>query len=173
MNGEIYKQIQRIQYGENELIVDILDKFNPLIKKWSKKLGYEEAETDLIIYVIELINKINLNNFILKNDGAIINYISKSLKYKYINTIKKIIDHKIESVEYLDIYNRTEIEENIYLKEYIINNFNEKQSKIISYKFFHGYTDIEIGEMLNISRQSVNKNKIKILEKMKKEYFKL
>ncbi|MGM8317323.1 RNA polymerase sigma factor, partial [Clostridium perfringens] len=43
----------------------------------------------------------------------------------------------------------------------------KKERQVIEYKFLVGKSDSEIGEMLNISRQAINKTKNRALNKLK------
>ena len=46
-------------------------------------------------------------------------------------------------------------------------NLTKKERQVIEYKFLVGKSDSEIGEMLNISRQAINKTKNRALNKLK------
>jgi len=73
--------------------------FEPLIKIYTKKLNYEEAETYLIIVYIEIIKNINLNLFAVKNGGLIVSYTVGSLKHKKINLFRKHVTNTQDSLE--------------------------------------------------------------------------
>ena len=75
---------------DQEAILKLIDKFNPLLKKYAYLLKYEDALQDLIIFFIDLLYKIPdslLQNY---NEGKIVVYIEKSVKHQYVYMSKKI-----------------------------------------------------------------------------------
>lgn len=164
--------ITEYQNGNSYLILNLLDKFKFLLKKISNKLDYECAETDLVIYFIELIKSIDTSKILNKSDGALIKYINTSLNRKSIslyNTNKKF---NTETIEYNDdIKSITSYLDTNELELYSsLNCLSDIQKKIIIDKYINNLTDIEIACTLGISRQSVYYNKVKALDKLKKYY---
>ncbi|OCL28596.1 hypothetical protein U472_00580 [Orenia metallireducens] len=47
--------IKQAKKGDKNSLIELLNRFKPLIKKYSNELKYEEAETDLIISFITII----------------------------------------------------------------------------------------------------------------------
>ncbi len=46
------------KYGDRDAALKMIQQFQPLLQKYSRKLGYEDAYNDLILFFIELISKI-------------------------------------------------------------------------------------------------------------------
>ena len=65
--------ISEAKAGNPNSMLELLNKFKPLIGKYSYKMNYEDAENDLILSVIQLINDMPY----LSNDGQAVNYIPK------------------------------------------------------------------------------------------------
>ena len=170
MNNSLYDTIESIQNGDTEKIIYIIGKFNPTIKKYSKRLKYEEAETDLIIDLIEMIQVINLSNFDKKNEGSLVKYIYNNIKNKHIDLFRKYVKSVKEEVEInLDIIETPEnynIEENIFIED-LLNKLPELQRKIIKEKYINDHSDAEIAKALNKTRQAVNKTKNKALKTLR------
>lgn len=61
MSNFLYNLILNAQNFDEISMETLIDKFSPIINSLSKKLYYEYAKTDLIIYFIELIYKTNFN----------------------------------------------------------------------------------------------------------------
>ena len=59
MNVSIYKNILDAQ-NNSEHMYQLIKKFNPLIQKYSYKLGYEDAHADIVVRFIEKIQTIDL-----------------------------------------------------------------------------------------------------------------
>lgn len=109
----------------------------------------------------------------LSNDGQAVNYISQSIYNAYIKRIKQQI--KKQENEYLcgtDEINNismlyddfSEIDVDL---QYALEQLPKNQRKVIILKFMYMMPDKEIMGKLKLSRQSVYKNKIKGLEKLK------
>lgn len=165
--------ILKYQNGENEIILDLLSKFDLKIKKLSRKLNYEYAETDLKIYFIELIKSINIYKLKNKSDNGVFKYLNICLDNKSNTLYKSNSKFNNEIIEYDDEINTG--------KEYLqtskveiyamLDYLNDIQKKIIISKYINELTDNEIAYTLGISRQSVYTNKNKALSELKKYYF--
>lgn len=170
MGEYLYYTIEEIQKGNRKKIINIITKFNPLIKSLSRRLQYEESETDLIICLIETIGSIDLHNFDYSNEGPIISYIKNVMHNKSIDLFRKNIVRKKEEVEInYDILadkSNYDIETNIFIKD-LFNILSELQNKVLCEKFIKDNTDIEIAKKLNITRQAVNKAKNRAIKKLR------
>lgn len=165
--------ILKYQNGENEIILELLSKFELKIKKLSKKLNYECAETDLKIYFLELVKFVNIDNFKNKSDNVIFKYLNVCLNNKSNMLYKTNSKFNNEIIGYDDEINHE--------KEYLqtskveiyamLDCLNDIQKKIIISKYINKLTDNEIASALGVSRQSVYYNKNKALDKLKKYYF--
>lgn len=81
-NNELLKAISLAQAGDNGAMEAIVNTFEPIIKKYARILTFEDAQSELTLFLIELVLKINANNF--SQDSMLVSYISKSIKNKYI-----------------------------------------------------------------------------------------
>ncbi len=145
-----------------ENFMEILVYFNSKIKYLSYKLKYPEAETDLIIYLYEVLKLIDEQRF--NSDKDLLNYINKCLKnrtaalFNSISREKEFLSFTSE-VETLDVLN-CEDENDEYsdiIFNDLISSLSPRQREIIFYKFYLQLSDIEIANLLKISRQAVNK----------------
>lgn len=66
---------------DEEAIVVIIKKFMPTILKFSRELNYEEAETDLIIGLLEKLPKISSKIVVNTHEGVVVNYIYQILVF--------------------------------------------------------------------------------------------
>jgi len=114
MENHLLKLLVLSKGGSNEATTEVYKKFLPLIKKFSKKLGYEEAETDMTIHLLEFIKNLNINRLKNADEGTLVNYISISMNNKYNSLLKKLITHKIETTcIYEQIISINDIYENL------------------------------------------------------------
>ena len=170
----LYNLITEYRNGNRSSLEILFNKFNPLIKKISRELNYEESNSDLNIFFIELINNIDLSKFNKISDFIIISYIRTALLNKKVDLIRKRKKINIESYHtemnglIYDYYSR--IEDEVCFKNYIQSRLKGVQQKVIIYKYLKGYSDIEISQILNISRQAVNSAKNRAFKTIREDY---
>lgn len=169
----LYEMVMNARTGDKEALQNLVERFQPLIKKYKRKLNYDGADTDLIICFIETIHKIPIyrDNHII-NEECIVGYINKSIKNKYIYFSKKYSKvYRVEVELNLDIAGddaNSKVEDNVSIEE-LLDKLSERQRRVIEGIFFKNTTEVEISRQLNISRQAVNRTKNRAL-KCLKEY---
>lgn len=171
MGTNLLEEIIIFQDNE-ENFMNIFSYFNSKIKYLAYKLKYPEAETDLIIYLYELLKLLNPNKFEKEQD--IVAYINRCLKNRSIflhykgSKDKELMSFTSET-EILDVVNindRSDEYSDIRFDD-LISSLKPKQRQITFYKFYLQFSDVEIAEMLNISRQAVNKTQRLALRNLK------
>ncbi|WP_252249460.1 RNA polymerase subunit sigma-24, partial [Clostridium sp. VAP23] len=150
MPKSLMEQIKLFQ-EKSDNFMDILDFFNCKIKYLSYKLKYPEAYTDLIIYLYELLTKLDLDRF--KCDEELLKYIRACLKNKSINLYYKIkvpneliVTSSHEKIA--NLLNRNHLVDeysNIIFKN-LIFLLKPNERRIIFLKFYLQLSDIEIAK---------------------------
>lgn len=171
MPTDLFYEIKLFQKNSNNFM-DILPYFNSKINYLSYKLKYPEAHTDLVIYLYELILKLDL--YKLNDSEVILKYVKKCLENKSINLSYKINFYKnnfifnsnAEILDLMDKDNFSDEYSNIIFND-LISLFKPKQKQILFYKFYLQLSDIEIAKILKISRQAVNKTERVCLKMLK------
>lgn len=155
-----------ICYNNAYALQNTIETFNPLIKKYSRLLQYNEAESDLTTALIIILCKMPR----LQNQALIVGYVAKSLKNEYIALSKKRqrqANHELLRDEVLVSEDGDlDIELTVDVKN-ALSKLTENQKYIIYLKYYLDYSDAEIASILNISRQAVNKLKRAALQKLK------
>lgn len=178
--NDLYKLIYESQKGNKKSLEIICHKFDPLIKKYSYYLNYEDAYEDLLEAFILVIQKIPIQTNNFKNNTYILSYIRTSIKNAYIFFNKKkqkYLNHisltkndlVFEEYSYLT-NNLSEEKSNIFLIDMkrILTN---KEYNLLTLKFLKGYSDEEIGNILGITRQAINKQFNRLKRKIKELYY--
>ncbi|WPC42333.1 sigma-70 family RNA polymerase sigma factor [Clostridium sp. JS66] len=176
MKSKLSNLINSSQNGDKNSILEIIIKFTPLIKKYSRKLKYDGSDTDLIIQLIETINKFPLfKKPYLENESYIVSYIHNSIKHEYIHLSKKYQRlYNMEATLNLEILKdatinyTSAIEDKIILAK-LLDKLSKTQKKIIMGIFLKDYSVTQLGQKFGISRQSVNKTKNIALKKLRNE----
>lgn len=172
MKNQLFSLILMSKEGDRESVLKIIEKFNPIINKYTRILNYDEdCKEDLIVELIEIINKIPTEK--LKSDKYIVSYISTSLRNKYIHISQK--RNKISAKEVGEIEFNLIKDENFNIDDKLILNsmlelLTPMERKVIENKYVNGLRDVEIANLSHISRQAVNQSKKRALNKLKKKY---
>ncbi len=170
MEDNILNLIIRAKSSDEDALLTIITKFKPLIKKYSRLLNYDTAETDLIIELIVLIKKMSTDKKNLQKDNEFIAYIASSIKYQYYKLLKErkylyneIVDDELIQFTCVQV----DFDLNIYI-ENLLDKLTTKEKFILTAIYFYGYKEVEISRKLNISRQAINKIKKNALNKLSK-----
>ena len=172
MEKNLLDVIRKSKQGNKEALLYIINKFIPLIKKYARILNYEEAETDLIISLIEIIQHMKSSKFNKGNDGMIISYIHNCMKNKRIDLYRKYVKNSIAEVEInLDILEGKNYNfEDSLLIEDMLNNVTDLQRKILISKYIYGYSEVVISKKSGISRQAVNRAKNRAVKCIREKF---
>lgn len=163
--------IENYKNGDNEIMLDIINQFSPLIEKYNKKYENEDISSELIITLIKLINSLDIKKF--KFDGEIINYIKIAIKNRYLDIIRQ----NSKKNEFLFYELDTDISDynNLYEKlisdieyERILNTLNSKERLIIDGLYNLQKKEVEIAQELGLSKQNIHNIKKKTLKKISK-----
>ncbi|WP_346929696.1 sigma factor-like helix-turn-helix DNA-binding protein [Clostridium sp.] len=146
--------------GSSESLKIILEKFEKLIQSISGKHKNEYLETDLTIFLLKLIYKIDEEKIEKLSEGALVMYLVNSLKYESIRLLKV---RKVETVALLDIYSEIynefrDKEFDVFLNNLVQSNIlTPKQRLVLKEKYVNDFTDKEIAIKISISRRAVTR----------------
>lgn len=168
MKEELYELLLRCRNKDNDAVLDLIEKFKPLVNKYARNSVDDDIENELNLFLIELVRKIPIEKEIFREDKYIIGYIQTSLKHKYIEINKKnYYKNKVDIDKILTLGNECNDIESIFIKN-MLENLTLKEKKIIILRFYKRYSDNEIADMFNISRQAVNGTKRRALKKVER-----
>lgn len=178
--NDLYKLIYESQKRDEKSLEILCQKFDPLIKKYSYYLNYEDSYDDLLEVFILIIKKIPIQQDNFKNNKYILSYIMTSIKNAYIFFSKekqKYLNHffltKDNSVfeEYSYLTNSiSEEKSNIFMID-MKKILSKKEYNLLTLKFIKGYSDEEIGKILGITRQAINKQLNRLKRRIKELYY--
>lgn len=175
MENPIIDLIKLSQLRDSVSLVDLIKMFDPLLKKYSKKLNYEEAYYDLRFEFINTIYKLNTKNLEILSDGQIINYITKIIYHYYITLSKKarsnvnarvFSDMSDPMISIIDVKLAVEDQQRDYEIEYALRKLNIDEQILVDLIFYKDYSIREIAQSYGTSRQAINQKKRRIIQKM-------
>ncbi|AUM93822.1 TPA: botulinum neurotoxin transcription-activating sigma factor BotR [Clostridium botulinum] len=167
--NKLFLQIKMLK-SDNGEFQEIFKHFEKTINIFTRKYNIYDNYNDILYHLWYTLKKVDLSNFNTQNDLE--RYISRTLKRYCLDICnKRKIDKKI-------MYNSEIVDKKLSLiansySSYLEFEFNDlisilpdDQKKIIYMKFVEDIKEIDIAKKLNISRQSVYKNKILALERL-------
>jgi len=147
----------------------IIEKFQPIIRKYSRQLNYDGAESDLVIFLLELIFESKLCCMKFYSEGELVNFIVRSLHNKKVDIYRKhsLRFEEVHIASVPEAKYQFDFEDMVCLYDVLLT-LSERQRTVIVKKYFYGYSDAEIAQRFQISRQAVNKIKLKAIRALYK-----
>lgn len=173
----IEELINQSQAGCSGSTLKLIKKFNPLLKKYAKKLYYDDAYNDLLLDFIELLHNIRLERIRGPDEEFLVSYICTSIRSSYIKrliSLKKLrnyVPYSALSEGQLYYAEAASATSDLYLRLEIIgfeNVLTESELSIIKMIYLLDYTVTETADIYGISRQAVNQTKKRALQKLEK-----
>lgn len=161
-------EIRLAQHRDEDAMLRLITKFSPLLKKYGRKLAYEDAVEDLTLDFIELINAWNFDNFHQSSDGAVVKYIANSLYHCYLKRLKSQYENKTKCVSFEDltpsqlnaIESETAVCDERALTTIIPDDILTPRELFIVIEIYEKETPVSsLARMLGVSRQNVNQIK--------------
>ena len=178
--GSIYEKIVLAQNGNEPAMLELIDQFSPLLKKYAHLLQTEDALNELTADFIELVMTLKLSSLRSNNDGALVNYISNAVRYKYIARSKQ--QRLEDQILYWDDFDepvqrkyepRCDLfsVEDEFFRAIPDGVLSEPEFNIIEMIYLQGYSSAEIARNKHITRQAVNQIKRRALKKLYKAIY--
>lgn len=164
---EIIKEIKRGDMSNFQVIYDV---FSRLINYYGKKIG-EDGCGDITLFFMELLYSVDTDKFYPDESDAMNRYIAVSLRNYYIVLSKKAdIAMKCSDELFEDSAKYFfEPEEALSLKDGLLK-LSDRQRAVLTYRYFYGFTDSEISDLLCISRQAVHQLEMRAIAALKEYY---
>lgn len=167
----LYEIIQSCKDGNEEDVIFILNKFDPLINKYSRLLEYEDTKQELSLTLIKVLQRIRIDKGNFTEDKYIISYIKKSIINRYIALSKQLSKvSRYESEADINLIYADNDEDVLEMCD-LLKDLTEIERKVIILKYMYMMKDSEIAILNNISRQAVNQAKNRAISKLRL-YFK-
>lgn len=167
----LYDLLKRAKENDKDATYEIIKDFDGTLKKLSNSLHYEEAETDLIIELLKLIQSIDIKKFKDSSHKQIARYIHIHLKKRVLNLFankkKWLYDFVEINYDILEDTSITDIESTV-LTSILIESLVKHQQDIIVMEFIYDFPEKKIAKILGITRQAVNRTKNRALKNLKK-----
>lgn len=175
MKNHIIDLIKLSQLRDSNSLVELIELFDPLLKKYARKSYSDEAYYDLRFDFINTIYKLKAANIEELSEGQIVIYVSKIIYHHYINYSKKTRSHvnaivfsdmSDSMVSFIDARLLVEDQKKNYDIEYALGKLNIDEQNLINLIFYKEYSIREIAQTYGTSRQAINQKKKRIIQKL-------
>nr|WP_279325026.1 sigma-70 family RNA polymerase sigma factor [Clostridium sp. 1001275B_160808_H3] len=152
-------------------MLDIIEIFEPLLSKYARLLDGEDTKQDLIIHLIDILNKIPIDKEDIPENKYILGYIAKSIRNEYIKISKKNDKIRLNETELnLDIELQYEDSELEFEMMDMFKILTKKEVFIMKLIYVYYLSVSEVANYMKISRQAVNQAKNRSLKKLREIY---
>ena len=174
----LFESLQNAQNGCNGSMLEIIQKFQPTLRKYAYRLNYEDAYDDILVEVITLIKKLQLAALKSSGDGALVNYINKAVYNIFIDLSKRHAALCSREVKMDDLTDAQKFmvekemvadpDEFVAFEEFLTAApLTEYQRRVLNQFFYERLSIAEIAEKEGVARQNVNKAKNAGLKKLR------
>ncbi len=165
------------QQGDEKAMLELINRFQPLLRKYAKKLRYADAYEECLLFFIELVKTMDLKRLKALEDQALVSYIKISIThfygkqvYKYFEEPQMIAFSELtqEQRYYVEAKTAKQDEQNVFTELGVDRFLNPNEKRILYLIYAKGYTPAEIARKCHKSRQTVNQLKLRTLKKLRK-----
>ena len=169
-NVQLISLIKKFKNHDMSAFAEIYCEFENLMHYYAHRCGGEDAFQEFTVFLLELLYKINLENFRTSTNDTLKRYIAVSIKNKYISLLRENQNKEDDFLKFENcFYEISDSLEREILKE-ALSTLSKKQRAIIIYKYIYNYGDVEIANCLDISRQAVNRLKNRAIDNLREYY---
>lgn len=163
-NKDLKKLIEEFKKQNMENFSLLYGEFKKLIAYYSSKVQVDDVVEDLTLFFIELLTEIELDRFNSDFGFTLRNYIAVCIRNKYIALSKFQIKQKELRADFFEesMGYSLEFDKKISIFS-ALKILPERQRLVLIYKYVYLYTDTEIAQIFNITRQAVNRIKKRAL----------
>lgn len=173
----LIEMVHSAERGDQDALLRLIEKFDPLIHKYGKKLQYEDAYEDLLADFIELVRSGRFEQLENTSDGAVVNYTAKSFYRMYLKRLKRMIETKVPVV-HVDDMSPLQLDATLYrfciyndsrIQEYFpCRILTRKEKAVLICIYEHDMSVAEIAKHFHVTRQNVNQIKKRAISKLRK-----
>ena len=146
----------------------IIQKFEPQLKHYSRRLHSEDAQSELTLRFIETIHAMNLDSLRSQGDGTIVAYLAQSVRNAYISLLPSW--EELTEAQLLGLVAPIREREVLDFSELLDTcpELTKKERKVLTLIYLHGYTSVDIARIVHTTKQNINQVKMRALKKLRR-----
>ena len=157
------ERILRAQSGSQEDMLFIIQKFEPQLKHYSRRLHSEDAQSELTLRFIETIHAMNLDSLRSQGDGTIVAYLAQTVE-------PPVSWEELTEAQLLGLVAPIREREVLDFSELLDTcpELTKKERKVLTLIYLHGYTSVDIARIVHTTKQNINQVKMRALKKLRR-----
>lgn len=174
---QIAELVQLAHQSSEEAMLELIHRFQPLLKKYASLLQIEDAYEELQYAFIVLIKKTDWNKLFNSNDGAYVNYFNKSIYRQYLALQKKtsVYEKNFSSYSengevYINSLISVEDQYNTLIIQELKSILTYKEFQVIYWTCLKGFSAALVAKRYGQSRQNINQIRKRAIKKLQ-QYF--
>lgn len=144
----------------------LIQRFEPQLKHYSRRLYSEDAQSELTLRFIEIIHAMNLDALRSQGDGTIVAYLAQSVRNAYISLLSSKDKTAEPPVSWEELREREALDFSELLD--ICPELTKKERRVLTLIYFHGYTSAEVARIVHSTKQNINQIKMRALKKLRR-----
>lgn len=172
------ERILRAQAGSQEDMLFLIQRFEPQLKHYSRRLYLEDAQSELTLRFIETIHAMNLDSLRSQGDGTIVAYLAQSVRHAYISLLPSRDKATEPPVSWEELTEAQRLGLESPISGYEALDFSElldtcpeltkREREVLTLIYFRGYTSAEVARTVHSTKQNINQIKMRALKKLRR-----
>ena len=168
----IFEAVCKSKQGDKDAMLGLVERFDPLLRKYSRKLGTEDGYSDMLLDFLEKINSMHTDAIVCRDDGAMVNYFAKAVRHSYVKLLSRQLKNSATTVsidlvpEHLSTCSCTEPAQS-YTFDLPDDLLSQREKKILYLIDVLGYSASEIAKRDKTSRQNISQIHNRAVKKLK------
>lgn len=169
----LYKYILQARKKDTDAMLYLIQKFYPLLLKYSSMIHEEDSLSEIILFFLELLHHIPSQLLQPQLEGKLVNYIVVSIRNYPIHKRKeRALLHRTFSTGFQNWYPKysepcSYDNHDQLLFDIIKEPLSNTEYEVIVAIYFYQYSVSQVALFRHISRQAVNQTRIRALKKLK------
>ena len=146
-------QIIQAKQGSQADMLSLLQQFQPILKKYGRKLWGEDGLEDMTAAFLQVIHDMKPEQIRCRAEGAVVQYLVQSVRHAYERLQRERMRQPAIA------FSLNEMEEQ-----------TEKETYVLEQVYYWGYTAAELAPGMGTSKQNVNQIKLRALGKLRRQW---
>ena len=154
-NSTLIELILNHRENNPKAFASIYEVFKDLIVHYASRMCCEDGKSELDLRLVEVLHRVDITSFKSDCSHSLQKYIAVAIRNRYIDVSKKGREdvNTVQSFSNVNASFSERPDEKIIFYE-AFSRLSHKQKQVLNYKLC-GYEDIEIAQIMGITRQSV------------------
>ena len=162
-------QIIQAKQGSQADMLSLLQQFQPILKKYGRKLWGEDGLEDMTAAFLQVIHDMKPEQIRCRAEGAVVQYLVQSVRHAYERLQRERMRQPAIA------FSLNEMEDSAEKQRFSdlvkgCPRLTEKETYVLEQVYYWGYTAAELAPGMGTSKQNVNQIKLRALGKLRRQW---